>query len=62
MRFRGGKLAIESLNVLVTSAIGDECQQQITNVSPRIKLTNVRTYFVLNDAETLPPKKSLMLC
>ena len=30
-----------SIHVLVTSEISDECQQQITNVSPRIKLTDV---------------------
>ncbi len=31
----------ESVNVLVTSPIGDECLQQIATVSPRIKLRNV---------------------
>jgi len=32
---------MESVNVLVTSAIGDECLQQITSISPKIKLTDV---------------------
>jgi len=32
---------VESLNVLVTSVIGEECLQQIAQVSPRIKLTDV---------------------
>ncbi len=32
---------MESINVLVTSVIGDECLQQIAEVSPNIKLTDV---------------------
>jgi len=32
---------VESVNVLVTTPIGDELLQHITNVSPRIKLSNV---------------------
>jgi D-2-hydroxyacid dehydrogenase (NADP+) len=32
---------VEPVNVLVTTPIGDESLQQITNVSPRIKLSNV---------------------
>lgn len=32
---------MESVNVLVTTPIGDELLQHITNVSPRIKLSNV---------------------
>lgn len=32
---------MESLNVIVTSAIGDQCMQQISGVSPKLKLTNV---------------------
>ncbi len=32
---------MESVNVLVTSAIGDECLQQIVSLSPKIKLTDV---------------------
>jgi len=32
---------VEPINVLVTTPIGDELLQQITNVSPRIRLSNV---------------------
>ena len=32
---------MESLNVLVTSVIGEECLQQIAQVSPKVKLTDV---------------------
>ena len=32
---------MESINVLVTSVIGNECLQQIAEVSPKIKLTDV---------------------
>lgn len=32
---------MESINVLVTSVIGDECLQQIDSIGPRIKLTDV---------------------
>jgi len=32
---------MESLNVIVTSAISDQCMQQISDVSPKIQLTNV---------------------
>ncbi len=32
---------MESVNVLVTRAIGDECLRQISAISPRIKLTDV---------------------
>jgi len=36
---------MKSVNVLVTSAIGDECLRQITNVSSAIKLTEVSSLF-----------------
>ncbi|MFH0768501.1 MAG: D-2-hydroxyacid dehydrogenase [Chloroflexota bacterium] len=36
---------MESVNVLVTSVIGDECIKQIASVSPRIKLTDVSGLF-----------------
>ncbi|MFC1965417.1 D-2-hydroxyacid dehydrogenase [Chloroflexota bacterium] len=36
---------MKSLNVLVTSAISDECQQQITSVGPEVKMTNVSDLF-----------------
>ena len=36
---------MELVNVLVISAIGDECLQQITSVSPKIKLTDVSDLF-----------------
>ena len=32
---------MELVNVLVTSSIGDECLQQVTSVSPKIKVTDV---------------------
>jgi len=36
---------MESLNVIATSAISDQCMQQISGVSPKIKLTNVSDLF-----------------
>ncbi len=36
---------MESVNVLVTSAIGNECLQQIASVSPKIKLTDISGLF-----------------
>lgn len=36
---------MESVNVLITSAIGDECLQQITAISPKIKMTDVARLF-----------------
>jgi len=37
----GEYVPVELVNVLVTSAIGDECLQQIATISPRIKLGDV---------------------
>jgi len=36
---------MESVSVLVTSAIGDECLQQIAGISPRIEVTDVSDLF-----------------
>ena len=36
---------MESLDVIVTSAISDQCMRQINGVSPKIKLTNVSDLF-----------------
>ena len=36
---------MELVNVLVTSGIGDECLQQITGISPKIKVTDVSGLF-----------------
>ncbi len=36
---------MEAVNVLVTSAVDDECLRQITEVSPRVKLTDVSPLF-----------------
>ena len=36
---------MESINVLITRAISDECLQQITSVSPKIKLTDASDLF-----------------
>ncbi len=36
---------MESVNVLITDPIGKECLQQITSISPKIKLTDVSDLF-----------------
>jgi len=50
---------MKSVNVLVTSAIGDECLQQITSVSPRIKLTEVSGLFHAERRGELASKEEL---
>jgi len=50
---------MESVNVLVTTSIGDECLQQITSVSPNIKLTDVSELFHAEQNGELAPKKKL---
>jgi phosphoglycerate dehydrogenase-like enzyme len=50
---------MESVNVLVTGPIDEECLQQITSISPKIKLTDVSDLFVAEQGEELASKKSL---
>jgi len=50
---------MEAVNVLVTSAIGDECLQRITSVGPRVKLTNVRDLFRAEQRGDLASKEKL---
>ncbi|MFC2005355.1 D-2-hydroxyacid dehydrogenase [Chloroflexota bacterium] len=51
--------AMESVNVLVTSAIGDECLQQISSVSPKIKPTNASSLFRAEQSGDLTSKEKL---
>ncbi len=50
---------MESINVLVTNAVGDECLEQITSVSPRIKLTDVSDLSRAEQSGDLASKKKL---
>ncbi len=50
---------MESVNVLVTAAIGDECLQKITAISPRIKLTDVSDLFRAERRGDLASKEKL---
>jgi len=50
---------MESVNVLVISAIGDECLRQITSVSPRIKLTDGSGLFRAERSGDLASKEKL---
>ena len=38
-------MPMESVNVLVTTPIGDECLRQITAISPKIKIRDVSDLF-----------------
>jgi phosphoglycerate dehydrogenase-like enzyme len=50
---------MKSVNVLVTSAIGDECLQQITSVNPRIKLSSVSALLRAEQGGDLAAKEKL---
>jgi phosphoglycerate dehydrogenase-like enzyme len=50
---------MESVNVLVTTAVGDECLQRIANVSPRIKLTDASDLFRTERSGDLASKEKL---
>jgi phosphoglycerate dehydrogenase-like enzyme len=50
---------MESVNVLVTSAVGDECLQQIASVSSKIKLTSVSSLFRAEQGGDLVAKEKL---
>jgi len=51
--------SVESVNVVVTSAVGDESLQQITAVSPSIKLTYARDLFRAEQSGDLAAKERL---
>ena len=48
-----------SVNVLVTSRIGDECLQQIASVSPRIKVTDVADLFRAENSGDVAAREKL---
>ena len=54
---------MESVNVLITATvtgpIGEDCLQQITSISPKIKLTDVSDLFVAEQGGELAAKKKL---
>ncbi len=50
---------MESVNVVVTTNIGDECLQQITDLSPKIKLTDVSDLFRAERNGDLAAKEKL---
>lgn len=50
---------MESINVLVTSAVGDECMQQIASIGPKIKLTSVSSLLRAELAGDLVAKEKL---
>jgi D-2-hydroxyacid dehydrogenase (NADP+) len=58
------RVSAESVNVLVTSAIGDECLRWIADVSPRIRLTDVSGLLRAENEGDLAARKRLdaLLC
>ncbi len=50
---------MESINVIVTTAIGDECLQQIASVSPKIQLTDASSLFRAEQGGDLAAREKL---
>ena len=50
---------MESVNVLVTEPLDEECLQQITSISPKIKLTDVSDLFAAEQGGEFASKKKL---
>ncbi len=50
---------MESINILVTSVIGDECLQQIAEVSPKVKLTDVSSLLRAENGGDFASKEKL---
>lgn len=52
-------MSVESLNILITTSIGNECLQQIATTSPKIKATDVSDFLHTEQSGDLASKEKL---